>query len=78
MTVSCKTCVYSAVSLSPESKQAGQMICRATPPQAAAIPIPTAQGISIQIMTLWPIVTAADVCAGYDPIEEKSKIINGG
>ena len=78
MAASCKTCLYSAVSLAPESKQAGQMICRATPPQAAAIQVPTQGGIQVQILTLWPIVTAADICGGYDPQEEKPKIINGG
>ena len=70
---SCKTCVYSAVSLAPESKQAGQLICRATPPQSAAIPIQTPQGMSIQIMTLWPIVTSADICGGYES-QDESKI----
>ena len=69
MAASCKTCMYSAVTLAPESKQAGQMLCRATPPQAAVIPIPTPQGVQIQIMTLWPIVTAADICAGFEPVE---------
>lgn len=64
--MSCKTCIYSAISLSPESKQSGKLLCRAQPPVPAAIPIPAQGGISLQVVTLWPVVENSDICGAYE------------
>ena len=64
--MSCKTCQYSAVSLSPESKQSGKLLCRAQPPVPAAIPVQQPGGISIQVVTLWPVVEHGDICGAYE------------
>jgi len=64
--MSCKTCAYSAVSLSPESVQSGKLLCRAQPPMPAAIPIPAQGGVSIQVVTLWPVVERSDICGAYE------------
>ena len=67
--MSCKSCIYSAVSLSPESAQSGKLLCRAQPPVPAAIPIQSAQGVSIQVVTLWPVVERSDICGAYEKNE---------
>ena len=67
--MTCKSCIYSAVSLSPESNQSGKLLCRAQPPMPAAIPIQSAQGVSIQVVTLWPVVERSDICGAYEKNE---------
>jgi len=64
--MSCKTCIYSAISLSPESKQSGKLLCRAQPPIPQGIAVPAQGGISIQVVTLWPVVEPADICGAYE------------
>ena len=67
--MTCKTCSYSAVSLSTESAQSGKLLCRAQPPIPAAIPVPQPGGISIQVVTLWPVVERSDICGAYEPTQ---------
>lgn len=66
MSTNCQSCIYSAVQLDAQSHQAGGLICRAIPPTPQAIAVPTPQGISVQILTLWPVVKKDDVCAMHD------------
>lgn len=64
--MTCGNCMYSAISLAGDSRQAGKMLCRAQPPVPAAIPVQSAQGISVQVVTLWPVVEKTDICGAFE------------
>lgn len=68
--MTCANCIYSAISLAGDSKQAGKMLCRAQPPVPAAIPVQSHQGISVQVVTLWPVVEKTDICGAYERNEQ--------
>jgi hypothetical protein len=55
--------------LAGDSAQAGKMLCRAQPPLPAAIPVQSRDGISIQVVTLWPVVEKTDICGVYEANE---------
>ena len=42
------------------------MLCKVNPPVPFALAVPTAQGLSVQVMNLWPTVTKNDSCSLYD------------
>lgn len=62
---SCQACVHMSLSL-VDKQTAGQMLCRSRPPVPFAVPIQSPQGISVQVLTLWPIVQKSDICADFD------------
>jgi hypothetical protein len=66
VTMSCQSCIYSAISLAGNSQQAGQLLCRAEPPKPQGIAVPQRDGISIQVVTLWPVVQKDDICGAYE------------
>jgi hypothetical protein len=66
MSMNCDSCIWAHLSLDPQSKQGGQMLCKVNPPVPFAIPVPQPQGISVQVMNLWPTVTKNDGCSLYD------------
>jgi hypothetical protein len=68
----CLECQYSRVKII-DAQNATQFICTRHPPAAAAIPVPTPHGLSVNVMTLWPSVTANDVCGEYLP---NLKVVN--
>jgi len=61
---SCKQCAHAQLRL-----QEGQpgMVCRRNPPKPQGIAIPTAGGLQIQAITLWPTVADSDWCAEFCP-----------
>ena len=66
MIASCTTCRFSQVDLG-KGPQAGKLLCRLNPPSPFAIGIPTAQGITVQVLTIWATVTDNDVCHQHLP-----------
>jgi len=58
------------VSLSTDSTQAGKLLCRAQPPVPAAIKVQTAAGVSVQVITLWPVVEKSDICGAFEDSAE--------
>jgi len=62
----CSECVWSQLSLDPASKNAGQLICRLNPPVMAGIPVPTAQGMNVQVIPMWSIVQKDDWCSSFE------------
>lgn len=62
----CDTCIWSHLSLDPDSKQSGQMLCKVNPPTPFAVAIPTEQGIGIQVLNLFPTVSKNDSCSFFD------------
>ena len=66
VSMSCQSCIYSAISLAGNSQQAGQLLCRAEPPKPQGIAVPARDGISIQVITLWPVVQKDDICGAYE------------
>jgi len=67
MIASCTTCRFSNIDLG-NGPQAGKLLCRLNPPTPVAIGVPTGQGITMQVLTIWPIVTAEDLCHQHLPI----------
>jgi hypothetical protein len=55
--------------LAGDSAQAGKLLCRAQPPLPAAIPVQGRDGISIQVVTLWPVVEKTDICGVFEANE---------
>lgn len=68
--MSCQSCIYSAVSLDPQSKQSGKLLCRAQPPVPHAIALQQREGVQVQILTLWPVVERSDICGAYERNDE--------
>lgn len=66
MSEHCDSCIWAHLSLDPQSQQGGQMLCKVNPPVPFAISAPTAQGINVQVINLWPTVTKNDHCSYYD------------
>jgi hypothetical protein len=66
MIASCTTCRFSSLDLG-KGPQAGKLLCRLNPPSPFAVSIPTAQGITVQVLTIWATVTADDVCHQHLP-----------
>jgi hypothetical protein len=73
--MTCSSCCYSAISLVGDSAQAGKLLCRAQPPVPQGIPIPQPNGISIQVVTLWPVVEKNDICGAFE--DAKQLKLNG-
>ena len=75
---SCGTCNHAQISL-VDKNTAGQLLCRSRPPVPFAIPMPTREGVSVQILTLWPIVQKTDHCADFDDgLDGEEPLTNGG
>lgn len=68
----CLECQYSKIKIA-DAQGASQFICFRNPPVPAAIPIPTQHGINVNVLTLWPTVTANDICGDYVP---NLKVVN--
>lgn len=62
---SCENCVHMSISLA-DKNSAGQMICRSRPPVPGVVSVPTQQGLSVQVLTLWPVISKNDICGEYD------------
>jgi hypothetical protein len=71
--MTCKNCAYSAVQLAENGKPGGGLICRANPPVPQAVPVPAPGGVSLQVVSLWPIVQPGDICGGFEPPEPEAK-----
>jgi len=61
---SCAECAHASLQL--EKGESGR-ICRRDPPKAQGIAMPQANGIAVQVITLWPIVQPSDWCAEFCP-----------
>lgn len=61
---SCAECAHGGLQL---AKGEPGRVCRRDPPKAQGIATPQANGIAIQVITLWPIVQADDWCAEFCP-----------
>jgi len=66
MIANCTNCRFSSLDLG-KGPQAGKVLCRLNPPSPFAIAIPTNQGITVQVLTIWATVTADDVCHQHLP-----------
>lgn len=62
--MNCTTCKHSKIDLG-SSPSSGKLLCRLNPPAAAAVAIPTAQGVAVQVITVWPTVTENDHCSEH-------------
>jgi len=62
--MNCTTCQHSKIDLG-QSPSSGKLLCRLNPPSAAAVAIPTAQGVAVQVITVWPTVTDSDHCSEH-------------
>ena len=71
--MTCSSCAFSAVQLAETGKPGGGLICRANPPLPQAIPVPGPQGLSVQVISLWPVVQKGDICGMFEPPEPASK-----
>lgn len=58
--MNCADCKFSGLQMNPGQKTG--MICRRYPPKSQGIPVPTQQGISVNFITTYPIVTDSDYC----------------
>lgn len=65
--MNCTTCQFSSIDLG-KSPQAGKLLCRLIPPSPFAIAIPTAGGITVQVLTIWATVTEDDHCHQHVPL----------
>lgn len=59
---SCKTCGFSFLDLTG----AGGRRCRVNPPVPLGVPMTTAQGISLQIVSVWPGVKDDERCGSWE------------
>jgi hypothetical protein len=61
---SCAECAHASLKI--EKGEPGR-ICRRNPPQPQGIAIPQPHGLSVQVITLWPVVEPTDWCAEFCP-----------
>jgi len=71
---SCATCVFQEMQpvAMPDGKPVigqEQMVCKRFPPQVVALQVPTAQGISVQLMPVFPPVNASTWCFEHEPCD---------
>lgn len=59
----CDNCKFSGVQLAPDKTI--NNICRRYPPKAQPIQMPSRDGITVQIATIWPGITDGDWCGEY-------------
>jgi len=71
--MTCSNCSFSAIQIAENGKPGGGLICRANPPVPQAIPIPSPQGMSVQVIALWPVVQRTDICGMFEPPEPAAK-----
>jgi len=60
----CGHCLHSSIDLQGD-QTAGKMVCRRYPPIAVPVTVPTATGVSIQIVPVFPPVTDAQRCGEF-------------
>ncbi len=68
MSINCKLCQFSTMTVGVDQTQPAGLVCRRHPPQAGVIGFPTQQGIAAQVLTLWVQVKADDWCAEGKPM----------
>ena len=61
---SCAECAFASLQI--DKGEPGR-ICRRDPPKAQGIAMPQANGLAVQVITLWPIVQNHDWCAEFCP-----------
>lgn len=66
MSETCSTCLWSSLDLNPNSQQNGQTVCKLNPPTPIGIPVPTPQGVSVQVLNLRPIMAPSDFCGMWE------------